>query len=108
MSQSLQAGLCKIFRHWVNFSTEHTVFCRKFNLWSILGSLYWYKFLNMQDNSLCKVFFVKILVYLRFFCNDLSSCYGILSFTLLCCKFGMVKTYAVFGVKFFLPKILFV
>ena len=32
--------LCKVLRTWVNFSTEHTVFCCTFNLWSLFGSLF--------------------------------------------------------------------
>ena len=31
-------GWCKIFRVWVNLVTEHTVFCRKFNLLSQYNS----------------------------------------------------------------------
>ena len=32
--------LCTIFRAWVNFLTEHTVFCHKLNLWSIFCSIF--------------------------------------------------------------------
>ena len=34
----LNQQLCKILRAWVNFSTEHIVFCHKFNLWSVFSS----------------------------------------------------------------------
>ena len=35
----------------------------------------------------------------------LTSCYCILSFTLHCCKFGVVKNHALFGVNIFSLKI---
>ena len=37
-------GMCKTFRDRVNFSTAHTEFCCKFNLWSIFFSLCYNRF----------------------------------------------------------------
>ena len=60
------------------------------------------------DNSLFKVFllkyyciFVEILLYFMDFVMILSSWYCILSFTLLCRKFGIVKNYGFFGLNYF-------
>ena len=47
-----------------------------------------------------KVFFVEILVYFQGCVMIWRLCYCILSFTLLCSEFGIVKNEVLFGVNF--------
>ena len=56
-------GCCKIFRGWVKFVTELTMFCRKFNLLSLFFICWGVKVLRNVGNVTFRVFCNEIIAY---------------------------------------------
>ena len=58
-------GWCKIFRVWVKFGTEHTVFCRKLNLFVTIFALLEDKSSRTYREYYFYVYFNKLLLYFK-------------------------------------------
>ena len=90
-----------MFRAWVEFQTEHTVFCCKFNLLPQHSISFSEKVMGNIGN----INFLGSFTDLMGIILILSLFYCYLLLTLLCCKFGTVEYHALFGVKHFQRKI---
>ena len=97
-------GWCRLFRVWVSLETEHTVFCRKFYL-LLEFIIFFVKVLENEGNITFKVFFCELIVIHKCISMILSIFFCILLLTLLCCKFGIAKNQALFGLKVFSLKL---